>query len=83
MVGGFAPIKDVFKTRVYDLVAVAQQQGGAPVIPQAIIDKAPSAELRADQIDQDSLPPYPVLDAILKHYVEKDDSRDDDRGDGF
>jgi NAD+ synthase (glutamine-hydrolysing) len=76
MVGGFAPIKDVFKVRVYDLARWRNAQGATPVIPQAIIDKAPSAELRPDQVDQDSLPPYPVLDAILKHYVEKDDSRD-------
>lgn len=74
MVGGFAPIKDVFKTRVYDLANWRNAQGESPVIPQAIIDKAPSAELREGQVDQDSLPPYPVLDAILKHYVEKDDS---------
>ncbi len=76
MVGGFAPIKDVFKMRVYELSKWRNTQGDAPVIPQAIIDKAPSAELRPDQRDQDSLPPYPVLDAILTHYVEKDDSRD-------
>ena len=76
MVGGFAPIKDVFKVRVYDLAKWRNTVGDAPVIPQAIIDKAPSAELRPDQVDQDSLPPYPVLDAILKHYVEKDDSKE-------
>ncbi|HEY5541514.1 MAG TPA: NAD+ synthase [Coriobacteriia bacterium] len=76
MVGGFAPIKDVFKTRVYDLANWRNSQGDSPVIPQAIIDKPPSAELREGQVDQDSLPPYPVLDAILKHYVEKDDSRE-------
>jgi len=77
MVGGFAPLKDVFKTRVYELAAWRNEQPGGPVIPQAIIEKAPSAELRPDQRDADSLPPYPVLDAILRHYVEKDDSRDD------
>jgi NAD+ synthase (glutamine-hydrolysing) len=76
MVGGFAPIKDVFKTRVYDLARWRNAQLGGPVIPQATIDKAPSAELREGQVDQDSLPPYPVLDSILAHYVEKDDSRD-------
>ena len=76
MVGGFAPIKDVFKTRVYELANWRNSQGDAPVIPLAIIDKAPSAELRPDQRDQDSLPPYPVLDAVLTHYVEKDDGRD-------
>ena len=76
MVGGFAPIKDVFKTRVYELSRWRNAQGPTPVIPVAIIDKAPSAELRPDQLDQDSLPPYPVLDAILTHYVENDDGRD-------
>ncbi len=76
MVGGFAPIKDVFKMRVYALAKWRNTRGEAPVIPQEIIDKAPSAELRPDQKDQDSLPPYPVLDAILTHYVEKDDSRE-------
>jgi NAD+ synthase (glutamine-hydrolysing) len=83
MVGGFAPIKDVFKTRVYDLARWRNSQGASAIIPQAIIDKAPSAELREGQVDQDSLPPYPVLDAILKHYVEKDDSRDDIVAMGF
>jgi NAD+ synthase (glutamine-hydrolysing) len=83
MVGGFAPIKDVFKTHVYDLAKWRNGQSKNPVIPQAIIDKAPSAELRPNQVDQDSLPPYPVLDAILKHYVEKDDSADDIIGMGF
>ena len=77
MVGGFAPLKDVFKTRVYELARWRNTQSGGSVIPAEIIDKAPSAELRPDQLDADSLPPYPVLDAILGHYVEKDDSRDD------
>ena len=76
MVGGFAPIKDLFKMRVYELARWRNAQASPPVIPQAIIDKAPSAELRPDQRDADSLPPYPVLDAVLTHYVEKDDSRD-------
>lgn len=77
MVGGFAPIKDVFKTRVYELCRWRNEQPGGEVIPAAIIDKPPSAELSPGQLDVDSLPPYPVLDAILTHYVEKDDSRDD------
>jgi NAD+ synthase (glutamine-hydrolysing) len=83
MVGGFAPIKDVFKTRVYNLAKWRNSRGGRPVIPQAIIDKAPSAELRANQTDQDSLPPYPVLDGILKHYVEKDQNREEIVAMGF
>lgn len=72
MVGGFAPIKDVLKTRVYELANWRNR--GSEVIPQAIIDKPPSAELRPDQTDQDSLPPYDVLDAILALYVEQDRS---------
>ncbi len=76
MVGGFAPIKDVFKTRVYELAKWRNLQDESPVIPMATIDKAPSAELRPGQLDQDSLPPYAVLDAVLTHYVEKDDSRE-------
>ncbi len=74
MVGGFAPLKDVFKTRVYELARWRNERDGGPVIPQVIIDKAPSAELRPDQTDQDSLPPYDVLDAILGLYVEQDRS---------
>ena len=77
MVGGFAPIKDVFKMRVYELSKWRNAQGAEVAIPAATIEKAPSAELRPDQKDADSLPPYPVLDAILTQYVEKDDSRDD------
>lgn len=75
MVGGFAPIKDVLKTRVYELARWRNAQASGPgPIPEAIVDKAPSAELRPDQVDQDSLPPYEVLDAILEHYVERDAS---------
>jgi len=61
---------------VYDLARWRNTRADLPVIPQAIIDKAPSAELRADQLDQDSLPPYDQLDAILSAYVEHDQSRD-------
>ncbi len=75
MVGGFAPIKDVFKTRVYDLARWRNARGA--VIPAATLEKAPSAELKPDQTDQDSLPPYDVLDAILAAYVEQDRSVDD------
>ena len=83
MVGGFAPLKDVFKTRVYELARWRNAQARPPVIPQAIIDKAPSAELRPDQTDQDSLPPYDVLDAVLAGYVEQDASRDEIVADGI
>jgi NAD+ synthase (glutamine-hydrolysing) len=72
MVGGFAPLKDVFKTRVYDLARWRNEVGA--VIPEAIITKAPSAELKPDQTDQDTLPPYDELDAILEAYVERDRS---------
>lgn len=70
MVGGFAVIKDVLKTVVYDLARWRNR--GGDVIPQAIIDKEPSAELRPDQRDSDSLPPYEVLDGILFRYIEQD-----------
>lgn len=70
MVGGFSVLKDVLKMRVYSLARWRNRDG--EVIPQAIIDKAPSAELRPDQLDTDSLPPYEVLDGILEMYVEQD-----------
>lgn len=70
MNGGYAVLKDVYKTMVYDLARWRNAQG--PVIPESIIDKAPSAELRPDQLDEDSLPPYPVLDDILYRYIELD-----------
>jgi NAD+ synthase (glutamine-hydrolysing) len=70
MAGGFAVLKDVPKTLVYRLANA--RNGVSPVIPQRIIDRPPSAELRPDQTDQDSLPPYDVLDAILAAYVERD-----------
>ena len=72
MVGGFAPIKDLLKMRVYELAQ--WRNSGGEVIPGAIITKAPSAELRPEQIDEDSLPPYETLDAILAAYVEQDRS---------
>jgi NAD+ synthase (glutamine-hydrolysing) len=70
MVGGYAVLKDVFKTLVYDLAKWRNKDG--EVIPQNTIDKPPSAELRPNQKDSDSLPPYDVLDAILELYVEDD-----------
>ena len=73
MAGGFAVIKDVPKTLVYELSRHVNARVGKPVIPESVIDRAPSAELRHDQKDQDTLPPYEVLDAILEAYVE--DSR--------
>ena len=71
MAGGFAVIKDVSKTLVYALARWKNAQG-REVIPDRIITRAPSAELRPDQTDQDSLPPYEVLDAILQRYMEED-----------
>ncbi|WKZ82968.1 MAG: NAD+ synthase [Acidimicrobiia bacterium] len=70
MVGGYAVLKDVWKTLVYDLARWRNRDG--EVIPQASIDKPPSAELRPGQLDTDSLPPYEVLDPILERYVEDD-----------
>jgi NAD+ synthase (glutamine-hydrolysing) len=73
MAGGFAVIKDVPKTMVYEL-AQRRNGVGSEVIPKCILDRAPTAELRPHQKDEDSLPPYPVLDPILKAYVEDDRS---------
>jgi NAD+ synthase (glutamine-hydrolysing) len=72
MAGGFAVIKDVPKTLVFELSRWRNTQPGGPVIPVNSIEKPPSAELRPDQRDDDSLPPYEVLDAILERYVEQD-----------
>ena len=77
MAGGYAVIKDVPKQLVYELCRYRNTIGDSPVIPQSVIDKPPSAELRADQKDEDSLPPYSILDPILKAYVEDDFSFDD------
>ncbi|MGI9643883.1 MAG: NAD+ synthase [Ilumatobacteraceae bacterium] len=71
-VGGFAVIKDVLKTRVYDLCRYVNRREGREVIPEDVITKPPSAELRPDQRDDQSLPPYDVLDPILSLYVEDD-----------
>jgi NAD+ synthase (glutamine-hydrolysing) len=72
MAGGFIPLKDVTKTTVYKLAQYRNRQAGKEVIPPVILTKAPSAELRPDQKDIDTLPPYEVLDPILKAYVEDD-----------
>lgn len=74
MAGGFAVIKDVLKTLVYQLCIYRNTLGSKPVIPPSVITKPPSAELRPDQKDTDSLPPYDVLDPILRAYVEQDRS---------
>ena len=75
MCGGYAPIKDLYKTEVFNLARWRNTVGGAPVIPPAVIDRPPSAELRDNQTDQDSLPPYDVLDAILMRHIDQEQSR--------
>jgi NAD+ synthase (glutamine-hydrolysing) len=70
--GGFAVIKDVPKTLVYRLVRWRNERGEGEIVPASVIDRAPSAELRPDQTDEESLPPYEVLDRILEDYVERD-----------
>ena len=72
MAGGFAVLKDVPKTLVYELAKYKNKKEGKAVIPKNVFTKAPSAELRPNQKDEDSLPPYPVLDPILQAYVEED-----------
>jgi NAD+ synthase (glutamine-hydrolysing) len=81
--GGFAVIKDVPKTLVYELCRFYNDRQGRPVIPEAVLTKAPSAELRPDQRDDESLPPYSVLDPVVAGYVEGDRSPDDLIADGF
>lgn len=70
MCGAYAPLKDVYKTRLYELCAWRNAQGANPVMPTRILTRAPSAELRDNQTDQDSLPPYDVLDALLTGLIE-------------
>jgi NAD+ synthase (glutamine-hydrolysing) len=81
MVGGYAVLKDVLKGLVYDLARWRNKDG--EVIPQNTIDKPPSAELRPDQRDSDSLPPYETLDAILERYVEGDMGVEEIVADGY
>lgn len=83
MVGGFCVLKDVPKTLVYELVNYRNSLDEIPLIPQRIIDRPPSAELATDQKDTDSLPPYPILDAILERFVENDQSAEEIIAAGF
>jgi NAD+ synthase (glutamine-hydrolysing) len=83
MAGGFALLKDVYKTDVFRLARHLNERAGRALIPESIIERAPSAELRADQLDEDSLPPYSELDRVLEAYVELDQSREDMTSDGF
>jgi len=83
MAGGFALLKDVYKTDVFRLARYLNERAGRELIPETVIERAPSAELRADQLDEDSLPPYPELDRVLEAYVELDESREELTSDGF
>jgi len=74
MAGGFAVIKDVPKTMVYKLASLRNRLGDTAPIPKRIFERPPSAELKPNQTDQDTLPPYDILDPILKAYVEEDRS---------
>jgi NAD+ synthase (glutamine-hydrolysing) len=83
MAGGFALLKDVYKTDVFRLARHLNERAGRELIPTSIIERAPSAELRPDQRDEDSLPPYAKLDEVLEAYVELDSSREELASDGF
>jgi NAD+ synthase (glutamine-hydrolysing) len=76
MAGGFAVIKDVPKGLVYELTRRRNERAGTELVPASVLDRAPSAELRPDQLDSDSLPPYDLLDRILEAYVERDQGRE-------
>jgi NAD+ synthase (glutamine-hydrolysing) len=83
MAGGFALLKDVYKTDVFRLARHINERAGRELIPASTIERAPSAELRPDQLDEDSLPPYAKLDEVLEAYVELDSSREELASDGF
>jgi NAD+ synthase (glutamine-hydrolysing) len=83
MAGGFALLKDVYKTDVFQLARHLNERAGRELIPQSIIDRAPSAELRDAQLDEDSLPPYAKLDEVLEQYVEHDRTLEELSSDGF
>jgi NAD+ synthase (glutamine-hydrolysing) len=83
MAGGFALLKDVFKTDVFRLARHLNERTGRELIPATILERPPSAELRDNQLDEDSLPPYAALDRVLEAYVEQDRSREELSRDGF
>src|SRR3546814_18804514 len=83
MCGGYAPIKDLYKTEVFAVAKWRNAVAGAPVIPPAVIARPPSAELRENQLDQDSLPPSDVLDGILLRHIDQDPARDELVAAGF
>jgi NAD+ synthase (glutamine-hydrolysing) len=77
MAGGFAAIKDVPKTLVYELVRHRNEEAGTELVPASVLERAPSAELRPDQLDSDTLPSYELLDRVLEAYVERDEGREE------
>jgi NAD+ synthase (glutamine-hydrolysing) len=77
MAGGFAAIKDVPKPLVYELVRHRNRRAGSELVPASVIERAPSAELRPEQLDSDTLPPYELLDRVLEAYVERDEGREE------
>ena len=81
--GGFAPISDLYKTEVYRISNLINREAGREIIPQNTIDKPPSAELRPDQKDEDSLPPYDLFDAILRLHIDEYMSVSEIVGRGF
>ncbi len=83
MAGGFALLKDVFKTDVFRLSRHLNERAGRELIPVSTIERPPSAELREGQLDEDSLPPYAELDRVLEAYVEEDKTLEELRADGF
>ena len=83
MAGGFALLKDVYKTDVFRLARYLNERAGRELIPTSIIERAPSAELRDNQLDEHSLPPYPKLDEVLEQYVEHDRTLEELSADGF
>jgi NAD+ synthase (glutamine-hydrolysing) len=77
MAGGFAVLKDLTKTTIYDLARYRNERAGYDLIPEHVLTKPPSAELRPDQLDSDSLPPYAELDPLIRAYVENDVTADE------
>jgi NAD+ synthase (glutamine-hydrolysing) len=83
MAGGLSVIKDVPKQLVYELLRRRIKRADAELVPASVLERAPSAELRAEQLDEDSLPPYDVLDRVLEGYVERDLSSDEIAAEGL
>ena len=83
MAGGLAVIKDVLKTWVYRLVSDRNERAGSDLVPASVLERAPTAELRPGQRDEDSLPPYELLDRILEAYVERDQGPEQIAEDGL